>query len=91
DAGAIDSAIFNQLIEAGRIDEQKVKVIWKSEPIFQYPWAVAKDTPQKMIDRLRSIFIAIDDPQILNVFGASGFTKATNEDYDFVRQAAIKA
>lgn len=90
DAGAIDSAIYNQLVDAGKIDENKVKVIWESDQIFQYPWAVSKDTSQETVKKLQEAFLNIDNPEILNVFGASGFTKASNEDYEFVRQAAIK-
>lgn len=90
DAGAIDSAIFNQLVDAGKIDEDKVKVIWKSDKIFQYPWAVSKNTDKKTIEKLQKAFLSIDDKEILNVFGATGFTKASNEDYKSVRKAAIK-
>src|SRR5690606_1389540 len=44
DAGAIDSAIYNQLLESGKIDEDQLKIIWESEPLFQYPWAVLEST-----------------------------------------------
>ncbi|WP_349410778.1 phosphate/phosphite/phosphonate ABC transporter substrate-binding protein [Pseudalkalibacillus sp. SCS-8] len=90
DAGAIDSAIYNQLIESGKIDEQQLKVIWKSDKLFQYPWAVNKEMDDETVEKLQEIFIDIDDKEILDAFGASGFTKASNEDYESIRQAAIK-
>lgn len=90
DAGAIDSAIYNQLIESGSIDGDKLKKIWQSEELFQYPWAVHPDTDQETIENLQSAFLSIEDEEILNAFGASGFTEASNEDYESIRQAAIK-
>lgn len=90
DAGAIDSAIYNQLIESGKIDDSKLKVIWTSDPLFQYPWAVTAGTDEETITTLQEAFLAIEDPEILDAFGASGFTEATPEDYDSILDAAEK-
>ncbi|MEH7237434.1 phosphate/phosphite/phosphonate ABC transporter substrate-binding protein [Bacillus sp. JJ1562] len=90
DAGAIDSAIYNQLVESKKIDGSLFKTIWESEKLFQYPWAVHKDTDDETIQKLKSAFLAIDDEEILAAFGASGFTEATDADYESIRQAAIK-
>lgn len=90
DAGAIDSAIYNQLIESGKIDADQLKIVWESEPLFQYPWAVLESTNDETIAKLREAFLAIEDPEILDAFGATGFTEATNADYESIKQAAIK-
>ncbi|WP_420708857.1 phosphate/phosphite/phosphonate ABC transporter substrate-binding protein [Bacillus sp. REN16] len=89
-AGAIDSAIYNQLVESGKINGTLIKTIWQSEKLFQYPWAVHKDTDEDTIQKLKDAFLAIDDEEILAAFGASGFTEASNEDYESIRRAAIK-
>jgi phosphonate transport system substrate-binding protein len=91
DAGAIDSAIYDQLVADGKIDGSKIKVIWKSEELFQYPWAVTKNTDAETIQKLQDTFLAIDDPEILSVFGADGFIKASDSDYESVRKAAKEA
>ncbi|MED1865666.1 phosphate/phosphite/phosphonate ABC transporter substrate-binding protein [Fictibacillus nanhaiensis] len=90
DVGAIDSAIYDKLIEEGAIDGDQFKVIWKSEKLFQYPWAVSKSTDEKTMKKLQKIFLDIKDKEILDAFGATGFTKADNKDYESIRQAAIK-
>lgn len=90
DAGAIDSAIYDQLVESGKIEGDQFKTIWKSEELFQYPWAVLESTNEETIKTLQETFLAIEDPEILDAFGASGFTEATNEDYESIKQAAIK-
>nr|WP_318246514.1 phosphate/phosphite/phosphonate ABC transporter substrate-binding protein [Alkalihalobacillus algicola] len=90
DAGAIDSAIYNQLLESGKINEDQLKVIWKSDKLFQYPWAVAKGTDKETKKRLQEVFLSIEDETILNAFGASGFTEASNENYKSIKDAAVK-
>lgn len=90
DAGAIDSAIYNQLVESGKIDGDQLKIVWESEPLFQYPWAVLESTDDETIAKLREAFLAIEDPEILDAFGATGFTEADNADYESIKQAAIK-
>ncbi|MBO8142497.1 MAG: phosphate/phosphite/phosphonate ABC transporter substrate-binding protein [Firmicutes bacterium] len=88
DAGAIDSAYFHLLIRRGQIPEDGFRVIWQSEPLFQYPWAVRKNMDPELIEQIRAAFLKITDQDILDAFGASGFTIATNEDYELIRQAA---
>ncbi|WP_353617116.1 phosphate/phosphite/phosphonate ABC transporter substrate-binding protein [Bacillus sp. E(2018)] len=90
DVGAIDSAIYDKLIEEGAIDGDQFKVIWKSEKLFQYPWAVSKSTDEKTMKKLQQTFLDIKDKEILDAFGATGFTKADNKDYESIRKAAIK-
>ncbi|MDC3417984.1 phosphate/phosphite/phosphonate ABC transporter substrate-binding protein [Aquibacillus salsiterrae] len=90
DAGAIDSAIYNQLVESGKVDGKQIKTIWESEKLFQYPWAVRKGTDEETIGALKEAFLSIDSEVILDAFGATGFTEASNEDYESIRQAAVK-
>ena len=91
DAGAIDSAIYNQLVEDGKVDGDKIRVIWKSEKLFQYPWAVSEIVDDETVKKLQKAFLSVKDPEILGVFGASGFTTAKDSDYESIRQAAREA
>lgn len=88
DVGSVDSAIFEIMKENGVIDGTQFKVIWQSEPLFQYPWAVKKGTSDELKKALQEAFLSVEDPEILDVFGASGFTIAEDKDYDPVREAA---
>ncbi|MCW3491269.1 phosphate/phosphite/phosphonate ABC transporter substrate-binding protein [Dethiobacter alkaliphilus] len=88
DAGAIDSAIYDMLVRNGKADADKIKVIWQSEGLFQYPWAVKSGTSQETITALQEAFLSIDDPVILDAFAASGFTIAEDADYLPIREAA---
>jgi phosphonate transport system substrate-binding protein len=90
DVGAIDSAIYDKLVEEKSIDGKQFKIIWKSEKLFQYPWAVSKNTDKETVKQLQDVFLGIKDKEILDAFGATGFTKAENKDYESIRKAAIK-
>jgi len=88
DAGAIDSAIYENLIVQGTIDGEQFKIIWESEELYQYPWAVRKGTDAAVIKKLQDTFVAIADESILSGFGISGFAPTSNEDYESIRVVA---
>ena len=88
EVGAVDSALFDIMVNNGVIDGDQFKIIWKSEPLFQYPWAVKKGTSDELKEAFQNAFLSVNDPDILSVFGASGFAIASDEDYEPVRLAA---
>lgn len=88
-AGAIDSAIFDVLKETGKVQGDLYKVIWQSDKLFQYPWAV-KDVDADTIAKIQEAFLKEKDEDVLHAFGATGFTKAKNADYEAIRVAAEK-
>ncbi|SFP98807.1 phosphate/phosphite/phosphonate ABC transporter substrate-binding protein [Salibacterium halotolerans] len=89
DAGAIDSAIYNELVEAGTIDESKVKKIWQSDQIYQYPWAARSGMSDEVKQQFQDAFTAIEDEQILEIFGgASAFVETDHSHYKDIAQAA---
>ncbi|TLS52954.1 phosphate/phosphite/phosphonate ABC transporter substrate-binding protein [Paenibacillus antri] len=90
DAGAIDSAIYDNLVEQGTIDGNQFKVIWQSEELYQYPWAVKKGMDAELIKKLQDTFVSITDESILSGFGISGFAPTSNEDYESIRVVAEK-
>lgn len=88
DAGAIDSAYFHLLVNQGQINADDFQIIWQSEPLFQYPWAVTQDMDEGLIAQIQRAFLSVDDPVIFQAFGATGFTIAADADYEVIREAA---
>lgn len=88
DAGAIDSAIYDNLVAQGTIDGDQFKIIWQSEPLYQYPWAVKQGTDPALIERLQETFEAITDETVLRGFGISGFARTSDDDYAPIRAVA---
>jgi phosphonate transport system substrate-binding protein len=91
DVGAIDSAIYATLVKSGKVDGNKIKTIWKSEELYQYPWAVAKNVSDADAAKIQETMVGIKDADILSAFsGATEFIPAKNEDYTAIRQAALE-
>ncbi|GAX89919.1 phosphate/phosphite/phosphonate ABC transporter substrate-binding protein [Effusibacillus lacus] len=88
DAGAIDSAYFDKLIAKGEIKKEDYKIIWKSEELFQYPFAVNKDVSDDTVKKLQDAFVALKDKEILDAFAADGFVVTKNEDFEAIRKVA---
>ncbi|WP_078554256.1 phosphate/phosphite/phosphonate ABC transporter substrate-binding protein [Bacillus alkalicellulosilyticus] len=89
DVGAIDSAIYHELVAEGVIDESQIKIIWTSEQLYQYPWTVSGTTDEETIQALQEAFVGITDQEILSIFGgASAFVEADDSNYQNVYEAA---
>ncbi|WP_096199606.1 phosphate/phosphite/phosphonate ABC transporter substrate-binding protein [Bacillus sp. FJAT-45350] len=90
-AGAIDSAIFNGLVREGAINADDYKIIWQSEQLYQYPWAVRASMTEEEIAEIQQAFISITDKEILDIFGgASAFVEADQAQYDYILEVAKK-
>lgn len=87
-AGAIDSAYYDKMVEKGTIQAESFKKIWQSDKLFQYPFAVSKNTDDATIEKLRTAFVNLKDKEILDAFAADGFVKAEDSDYEAIRKAA---
>ncbi|MBU8907413.1 phosphate/phosphite/phosphonate ABC transporter substrate-binding protein [Desertibacillus haloalkaliphilus] len=88
DAGAIDSAIFDALVEEGTIDGDQFNIIWESEKLYQYPWVVPGEMDEETITAIQNAFVDITDTEILSIFGgASGFITTSDEEYQAVAEA----
>lgn len=86
--GGIDSVVFGILSKKGTINPDDFTILWKSPKLYEYPWAVQKDTDPALIKKIQDAFVSVKDPDILNAFGASGFTTAKTSDFDDIKQAA---
>ncbi|MEN9846103.1 MAG: hypothetical protein RIS36_1250 [Pseudomonadota bacterium] len=89
DAGAIDSALLASFEQSGKIDRTRIREIWTSEKLFQYPWTVRGDMDDTLIRKIQETFLAIDEPLVLRAFGgASGFTTCSDKDYERIKEIA---
>jgi phosphonate transport system substrate-binding protein len=69
-------------------DFAKVRVVWKSMELYQYPWAHRKDLDPAVVKKLQDAFLKIKDKDALEPFGADSFVIAEDAKYDPVRDAA---
>lgn len=89
DIGFLDSAIFEgSLSKKFPEDYAKVRVVYKSMELYQYPWAHRKDLDPAVVKKLQDAFLKIKDAEALEPFGADGFVIADDSKYNPVRDAA---
>jgi len=90
--GAVNYKVWDSELEAGKIDLDKVKVIWTTPSYPDYQWSVRGDLDQHygqgFKERLRQTLLAIDDPQLLASFPRQSFVPASNSDYQPIADTA---
>ena len=96
DAGVLNASVWDKLVEAGKVDQSKVKLLGTTPPYFDYNWTVRGSLDKKLQQRIQSAFLKLNaaNPEhkaILDLQRASKFipTKAVN--YKGIETAAKEA
>jgi len=87
-AGGLSKPIFESLVQRGIIDPAKVTVLAESKPYPEYPWSMRSDLDPKLKDKIRTVFLTLDDKEVLKPFKADGFGSVSDKDYDVIRDLA---
>ena len=86
DAGAISSTAKEKV----DIDFSKLKILWKSEPIYRGPWIANKDMSNEQFQLIQSALLQISNSKeagkIFKDLGTKGFIKGFDRDYDNIRE-----
>jgi len=91
--GAVNYKVWDKALAAGKIDRDKVKVIWRTPSYPDYQWTVRGDVNDSwgpdFQARLTAALLAMDDPDLLASFPRSGFIAADNDLYQPILDTAI--
>ncbi len=92
DLAAVNSAIVEDLIRTGRLDPDRVGIVWESPPYPDYVWAVQPETEDDFRSRLLDAFLELSpdtnrDMAILGALGAGGFLPASLAEFAEVQDA----
>lgn len=86
EVGAVDYSVWNLDTKAGKIEADKVRVIWESPTYPDYQWTVRGDVDKiygaGFTEKLTQALLGIVEPAILEPFGRSKFIPATNAEYE---------
>jgi phosphonate transport system substrate-binding protein len=96
DAGALNESVFQKLIDEKRIDPEKVRVLWTTPPFYDYNWTVRGDLDPKLVEKLKSAFLALDPnnpahKEILELQRTRKFIPTSLENYKSIEEAAKSA
>ena len=90
EVGALNEQVWRSNVDEGRVDAEKVAMIWRTPPYVDYHWVARPDLNARFgegfIDRLQSSLLSLTPETergalVLELFGAKRFIPAQNEDY----------
>ena len=96
DAGVLNTSVWDKLVEARKVDTDKVHVFATTPPYFDYNWTVRGDLDPALIKKLTEAFLKLDPKnpehaEIMALQRASKFIPTKKENYDGIEKAAQSA
>jgi len=88
DAAGLELRILRRLEQQGVVPEGALRVIAQQE-VEGYPWIARSAIGRETIDAIIDAFLAIDDPDLLDLLRASSYVRVRAEDYDTMRAEAV--
>ena len=89
--GALNEQVWRSNVKDGRVDPNKVSVIWRTPAYVDYHWVARPDLDERFgngfTNKVQSALLKISPTTprgetILELFGAAQFIPAQNSDYD---------
>ncbi len=91
-AGAVNYKVWERELKEGKIDPEKVSVIWKTPPYPDYQWSIRGDVDARwgegFKDKVKAALLNMKDPALLASFPRSGFISASNADFQPILDTA---
>ncbi|MFV9616143.1 MAG: putative selenate ABC transporter substrate-binding protein, partial [Gammaproteobacteria bacterium] len=92
EVGAVNYKVWQSEKQQGKIDSDKVSVIWKTPAYPDYQWSVRGDVDDTwgkgFKEKIRQALLTMNEPDLLAAFPRSGFIPASNEDYAPIKKVA---
>jgi len=90
--GALNYKVWENEVKAGKVDESKVQVIWRTPSYPDYNWTIRGDVDQTwgegFSDKVQQALLAMKDPELLASFPRKSFIKADNSMYQPILDTA---
>ena len=85
DAGVANAQIVYAMLEDGRLNKDKVKIIWQSPPYADYVWAVQSTMPEQYKQLLLDAFLSMsqhpEQQPLLDALGADYYIPSRAKDF----------
>jgi phosphonate transport system substrate-binding protein len=96
EAGVLNASVWDKLVEAKKVDTDKVRVFATTPTYFDYNWTVRGDLDPVVIRKLTDAFLKLDPKnpehaEIMQLQRASRFIPTRKENYDGIEKAAHAA
>ncbi len=96
DAGALNEAVWDKLVQTKKVDPSKVVVFWTTPPYVDYVWTVRGDLDKGLQERIASALLKLDyrkpeDKRLLDLHRTKKYVRVAPEDFKPTEEAAIAA
>ncbi len=90
ETGVLNSQVWQNQVEVGEVDLDKVELIWQTPPYHDYHWVIRPDVAERYGDdftqRVTDAFLKLDatnpeQAEILDLFNADKFIATENDNY----------
>ena len=85
EVGALNYKVWENEVEAGRVDSAKVRVIWRTPTYPDYNWTIRGDVEKKygkgFVDKVQKALLDMKDRELLDSFPRTRFIAADNSVY----------
>jgi phosphonate transport system substrate-binding protein len=90
--GAVNFKVWKRELAEGKVDPNKVSVIWKTPGYPDYQWTIRGDVDQRwgagFKDKVQAALLNMKDPDLLASFPRAAFIPATNADFQPILDTA---
>ncbi len=96
EAGVLNASVWDKLVEAKKVDIDKVRVFATTPTYFDYNWTVRGDLDPVIVKKLTDAFLKLDPKnpehaEIMQLQRASKFIPTKKENYEGIEKAAHAA
>ncbi len=92
--GAVNYKVWESALAAGKIDTNKINVVWETPTYPDYQWTIHSGVNarfgQGFSDKVKAALLNMNSPVLLNSFPRSSFVNAENKDFQPVLDVAKK-
>jgi phosphonate transport system substrate-binding protein len=90
EVGAMNEQVWKSRLEEGKVDESKVKVLFRTPAYYDYHWVLQPSVDQRFgegfTEKVQQAFLKLspsdpDQAEILKLFGAEQFIETNNDNY----------
>lgn len=90
--GAVNYAVWDSQLAAGKVDPEKVQVIWATPTYPDYQWSIRGEVDANFgagfTEKVRAALLGMSDPDLLASFPRTSFVPASNADYQPIETTA---
>ncbi len=90
--GAVNYAVWETELKDGKIDTDKIRIIWRTPIYPDYQWTIRGDVDKRFgrgfTEKVRAALIGMKDKELLDAFPRSAFIPAKNADYEPIEETA---